>query len=570
MPQHIVIIGAVALGPKAGCRFKRLEPESRVTMIDQNDLISYGGCGIPYYLAGDVADAEQLQATSFHMRRDPRFFRDTKDIDVMTNTRAVSIDRKAKTVHVRNTLDGSERELPYDKLVLGTGSRPRHLTIPGADLPGIYSISDLEKAVTIKEELAAGKVEKAVVIGAGAIGLEVATALSDLWGIETTVVEIMDQVLPGIVGPCLARMARRHMEENDITFHLGEKVLRFEGEDRVTAVVTDRRTLGTDLVITAVGVIPNSDLAREAGLEISPRGAIVVNTKLQTSDPDIYAGGDCVEIPSLITGRPGYWPLGSLANRQGRVIGTNLAGGSAVFEGAVGSFVIKLFDISAASAGLTLESAKEEGFDALSAFVVQFDRAHFYPEKDLVYLELVVEKGSGRVLGIQGLGTADTGMLGRINAVAPLLRYRITTQDISNLELPYAPPFSSAMDILNALGNTAENILSGKNRVIEPDQFALWWDQRDKGDVLFLDCREWGNAGPFVEKYPGHWKSIPQGQLRDRMEEVPRDQKIVLICNTGVRSYEAQITLDQAGIHETFNLQGGMAAVKKWGLDLLG
>jgi len=202
--------------------------------------------------------------------------------------------------------------------------------------------------------------------------------------------------------------------------------------------------------------------------------------------------------------------------------------------------------------------------------VVQFDRAHFYPEKDLVYLELTVEKGSGRVLGIQGLGTAETGMLARINAVAPLLPYRITTQDISNLELPYAPPFSSAMDILNALGNTAENILSGKNRVIEPDQFALWWDQRASGEVLFLDCREWGNAGPFVEKFPDNWKSIPQGQLRDRLGEVPKDKKGCSMSLLNAESPDLYTTLDQAGIHETFNLQGGMAAVKKWGLDPLG
>ncbi|MCD4716481.1 MAG: pyridine nucleotide-disulfide oxidoreductase, partial [Desulfobacterales bacterium] len=236
---------------------------------------------------------------------------------------------------------------------------------------------------------------------------------------------------------------------------------------------------------------------------------------------------------------------------------------------AVGSFVIKLFEISMASAGLSLESAKKEGFDAVSAFVIQFDRAHFYPEKDLMYLELVVEKGSGRVLGIQGLGNTGEGMMGRISAVAPLLKYKITTEDISNLELPYSPPFSSAMDILNALGNTAENILAGKNRVIEAAEFSDWWEKRHKGDMLCLDCREWGNAGPFVEKYPEHWKSIPQGELRTRLAEVPKDKKLVLICNTGVRSYEAQITLDQMGIKDSYNLQGGMAAVKKWGVDLL-
>lgn len=566
MPQKVVIIGAVALGPKAGCRFKRLEPESTVTMVDQNALISYGGCGIPYFIAGDISEPAQLQSTSFNMLRDEKFFRDTKDIQVLTNTRAIAIDRKQKRVAVQHVSTHERRDLPYDKLVLATGSRPKPLPVPGGNLAGVFAVSDLENAVSVKREIAKGKVAKAVVVGAGAVGLEIAQALSDLWGIETAVVEIADQILPDIISPDLARMTQRHMEENDIAFYLREKVARIEGAERVERVVTDQRALDTDLVIAAVGVIPNSDLAREAGLELSSSGAIVVNNRMQSSDPDIYAGGDCVEITNLITGKPGYWPLGSLANRQGRVIGGNLAGQEAEFDGAVGSLIVKLFELSVAGGGMSLEAARREGFDALSAFVVQFDRAHFYPEKDLMYLELVVEKGAGRVLGIQGLGPNGDALLARVGAVTSILKHRPTAADIGNLEFPYAPPFSSAMDIVNALGNTAENILAGKNRVIEAGDFAKWWESREKGETLFLDCREWGNAGPFVEKYSECWKNIPQGELRTRMSEVPGDKKLVLICNTGVRSYEAQITLDQMGRTNSYNLQGGMAALKKWGM----
>ena len=568
MPQDIVIIGAVALGPKAACRFKRLEPDSQVTMIDQTNLIAYGGCGIPYFISGDISDPTQLQSTSFNMLRDEHFFKYAKDINVMTNTRATSIDRMKRTVSVQNVINGKKQILSYDKLVLATGSRPKHLPVPGGDLPGIFTLSNLNEAVAIKQEVAEGRVERAVIVGAGAIGLEMAEALADLWGIETVVVEIMGQILPGIISPHIARMAQHHMEENEICFYLEEKVKRFEGENRVERVITDKRALNADLVIVSVGVTPNSDLAKEAGLEVSSGGAIVVNKELQTSDPNIYAGGDCVELKNLVTEKPGYWPLGSLANRQGRVIGTNLAGGHAEFEGVVGSFVIKLFEISVASAGLSIETAKKEGFEALSAFVVQFDRAHFYPEKDLLYLELVVENGTGRILGIQGLGPKSEGVVARISAVASILRYKPTTADISNLELPYSPPFSSAMDTLNALGNTAENILAGKNRVIDVDQFADWWGKRGSDDTLFLDCRGWGNAEPFVKKYPHHWKSIPQDELRDRLKEVPKDKKLVLVCNTGVRSYEAQVTLDQMGIMDSYNIQGGVAALKKWGLDL--
>jgi NADPH-dependent 2,4-dienoyl-CoA reductase/sulfur reductase-like enzyme/rhodanese-related sulfurtransferase len=568
MSQNVVIIGAVAAGPKAGCRFKRLEPDSRVTMIDQDDLISYGGCGIPYFISGDISDAEQLQATSFNMVRDKKFFKDTKDIDVMTSIKALSIDREKKEVLVEDLLSGKKRTLDYDQLVIATGSRSKGMPIQGSDLAGVYTIDSLHKAIAVKNDVQQGRVEKAVIIGAGAVGLEIAESLSDLWGIETSVVEIADQILPGVISPNMAKMVHAHMEENEISFFLGEKVIRVEGDTRVERVVTEKREIEADMVIMAVGVTPNSELAKHAGLEVSPQGAIVVNSRLQTSDPVIYAGGDCIEVTDLVTGRPGYWPLGSLANRQGRVIGTNLAGGNAEFDGAVGSFVVKLFEMSVATAGLNVQAARTAGFDAVSAFVVQFDRAHFYPEKDLLYLELVVDRGTGRVLGIQGLGGLGNGVLSRVSSVASILKYKPTTADISNLEFPYSPPFSSAMDIINALGNTAENILAGKNRVINPDQFSDWWQKRGDGRTLYLDCREWGNAEYFVENYPENWKSIPQGQLRERLSEVPRDKRLVLICNTGVRSYEAQITLDEEGIRNSYNLQGGIAAVKKWGLEL--
>jgi NADPH-dependent 2,4-dienoyl-CoA reductase/sulfur reductase-like enzyme/rhodanese-related sulfurtransferase len=568
MPQNIVVIGAVALGPKAACRLKRLEPDSKVVMVDKDDIISYGGCGIPYFISGDVSDPSQLQETSFHMLRDKTFFQEAKDIEVLTKTEAVKIDRQEKHVLIKNLITQEESTLPYDKLVLATGSRPRLLGIPGTDLDGVFALSNMNAAIAIKDRISSGQVEKALIIGGGFIGLEMAEALTDMWGIETTVVEITDQLLPGLISRNMAQIVKHHMEEKEVSFLLEHRVERLEGNGKVERAVTAEKTMETDMVILAVGAEPNSNLARAAGLDISPKGAIVVNSKMQTSDPDIYAGGDCVEVTNLISGKPGYYPLGSMANRQGRIIGTNLAGGNAEFPGAVGSFVVKVFDLSVAAAGLSIEAARREGFDAASALVIQFDRAHFYPEKDLMTLELVVEKASGRVLGIQGVGPMGEGTVGRINAVASILKYKPTAEDIGNLELAYSPPFSAAMDILNALGNTAENILAGKNRVVDVNEFDELWKQKERGDVVFLDCRGWGNAEPFVTKYPNHWKSLPQDELRARMAEVPRDKKLVLICNTGVRSYEAQVILDEMGITDSCNLQGGVACLKKWGLDL--
>ena len=291
MSENIVIIGAVALGPKAACRLKRLKPEANVVMVDQTDLISYGGCGIPYFVSGDVSDIGQLQSTSFHMLRDKKFFQDAKGIEVLTNTRAVSIDRVGKKVLVRNVVDGKEQILPYDKLVLATGSRPRRLSIPGAELPGVFTVSNLHEAEAIKAEVAEGRVNKAVVIGAGAIGLEMAEALADLWGVETSVIEVAGQVLPGVVSPGIARMVRHHLEENGITIYSAEEVVGIEGAERVERVVMKGSALDADLVIMAVGVVPKGELAGEAGLELSSRGGIKVNDRLETSDPNIYAGG---------------------------------------------------------------------------------------------------------------------------------------------------------------------------------------------------------------------------------------------------------------------------------------
>ncbi len=568
MPKNIVIIGAVALGPKAACRFKRLEPDSRVIMVDQGEYISYGGCGIPYFVSGDISDPEQLQTTSFHMLRDVNFFEQTKDVQVMTRTRAVSIDRNKKTVLVQNTITGAEQELAYDKLVIATGKSAVCLPVPGADLEGVYTVAAMDEAIAVKKDISEGKVGKAVVIGAGAIGLELAEAMADLWGVETSVIDIADQVLPGIISRNTARMVESHLKEKEVSFYPGETAERFEGSDRVERVVCRGRTLEADLVIMAVGVRPNSELAKAAGLDVSEKGAIIVNSKFQTSDPDIFAGGDCIQVINLITGKPAYYPLGSLANRQGRVIGTNLAGGDAELSGAVGSFAVKVFDLSVVCAGLSLETARKEGFDAVSAFVAQFDRAHFYPEKDFMYLELVADQKTGKVLGIQGVGGNGDAVLARVNAVAAILSHGPKISDISNLELAYSPPFSSAMDILNALGNTAENILAGRNRVIDAAQFVEWWEKRGEGDLLVLDCREWGNAGPLVEKHPDCWKNIPQGEVRKRLEEVPKDKRIILICNSGARSYEAQVALDQLGVKETVNLQGGMAGLKMCGIDI--
>jgi NADPH-dependent 2,4-dienoyl-CoA reductase/sulfur reductase-like enzyme/rhodanese-related sulfurtransferase len=567
MPQQVVIIGGVALGPKAACRFKRLQPESNVIMLDRSPRISYGGCGIPYYVSGEVSDITGLQSTAFHMVRDPEFFHDVKDVDARADTEVVAVDRAAKTVAARHLPTGRQDVIPYDKLVLATGSSPRKLPIAGVDLPGVHTVDSLEAAEAIKKSVSAGGVGSVAVIGSGFIGLEMAVAFADMWGLDVTVIELFDQILPGVTGPTLSTMARKHMEEKGVVFRLAEQVKAIEGDGKVERVVTDKGEVPADLVILSVGVVPNSGLAKAAGLDVSPRGGVIVDAYMRTSDPDIYAGGDCVEVKNLVTGQPMYLPLGSMANRQGRVIGDNLAGGASRFEGVVGSWCVKLFDLAAAGTGLTQAAATRAGFDAVTTHITAVDRAHFYPEHALVSLELVAERGTKRVLGLQGVGTMGDALVGKINTVAAMLPHKPTVADVSNVEVAYSPPFASAMDILNTVANAADNILSGQNKGISVTEFASLWADPASG-VHIIDCRENPQGGPLVEKHPGRWHNIPQGQLRGRLAEVPKDKPVILMCNTGARSYEALVTLADAGFQNVVSVEGGMAAVKAAGVDV--
>jgi NADPH-dependent 2,4-dienoyl-CoA reductase/sulfur reductase-like enzyme/rhodanese-related sulfurtransferase len=567
--KRVLIIGAVALGPKVACRLKRLRPDYQVTMLDQGEFISYGGCGIPYYISGDLSDIKELLSTSFHMLRTPKFFEDAKDVRVRTRTQALAIDRQARLVRVRDLESGREEDLPYDFLVLATGSRPRSLPVPGFDLPGVMNVSGLPAAMGVREKVTRGEVSQAVIIGAGAIGCEMAEALSDLWGVETSLVELAPQVLPGFLDPGLAAMVQKHLKDKEIDVHLGAQVLEIrkvqEGGSYLE-VVTAHQILPADLVITAVGAVPNSQLAQDAGLLVSPQGGIVVNRRLQTSDPCIFAGGDCIDNHHLITGKPVYFPSGSLANRQGRVIGTNLAGGAATFNGIVGSFALKVFDLAIAGTGLSLEKARKEGFDAVSALVIQADRAHFFPTQDLMYLQLVVDKKTRRLLGAQGLSHHGDALVGRINSIAALLPFQPDLADLSNLEVAYAPPFAAALDIINAVANTAENTLDGFNRTIEVAEFEKCFLTEPADDVICLDVRGAQNAAPYVDLFGERWLNIPQETLKYRFAEIPRDKRLLVVCNSGVRSYEALRQLETAGLCNAVNLSGGMAALKKSGL----
>lgn len=561
MAKRVVIVGAVALGPKVACRLRRLDRGAVITVLDRDDLISYGGCGIPYYVGGDINDLEDLYSTTSHAIRDRDFFTNCKGVNIQTKMEAVAIDRANNRLRVKDLRSGEEGYLTYDKLVLATGATPVRLPIPGCDLPRVHTVSNLHHAEDIKNLMKQGKVGRAVVIGAGAIGVEISEALTDLWGVETTLIEQDQKVLPMVLGKNIASIVTRQLADNGVQVLLQERVEKIE-QDPATGmhvVYTGSTSIACDLVVLATGVRPNSRLAAEAGLSIGRSGGVLVDKRLRTSDPDIYAGGDCAEFTNLVSGEKTIMPLGSLANRQGRIIATNIHGGSSHFKGVVGTFCMKVFELGVSTAGLTADKAREAGYDPIVSLVSQADHAHFYPNSELIYMALVADRKSRKILGVQAAGKNGNAIKARVDAIAVLLEHGVDVDDICTLETGYAPPFSSAMDVVNNAGNTLDNIFCGMNRPIDVCDFLSLFAA---GEIRILDIRGEREALAGKTKYGDRWLHIPQAELRARAGEIPTDELISIICDTGPRAYEAQVFLDSVGITNTRIIQGGYAMIK--------
>jgi NADPH-dependent 2,4-dienoyl-CoA reductase/sulfur reductase-like enzyme/rhodanese-related sulfurtransferase len=560
MAQQVLIVGAVAVGPKAACRIKRLDPSANITVIDRDSYISYASCGIPYFVGGDIADLEGLQSTFAHVIRDCDYFQNVKGVTVRPQVEAVSIDCRTKQVIIRDLMEGHEEKLLYDKLVLATGSKPIIPDLPGVNLPGVFTVANLHHAKDIKERISKGLVESAVVIGGGSKGLAMAEALTDLWGVETTIIEIKEQLLHSAFGDDIALLVQNHLKKKDVRVVLSEQVLRIAGdaENGVEAVETENQRISCELVIITAGTMPNVSLAKKAGLTIGETGAIVVNEYMQTSDPKIYAGGDCVEMAHMVSGRKIHMPMGFLANLHGRVIGTNIAGGSDRFRGTVASCCLKIFDMAVARAGLTVKQAETEGFDPVFTIVVQSDRAHFYPTQELMWMKLIADRKSRKVLGLEVMGSQGDAVKARVDTVGALLFNELNLSVLSNLEVGHTPPFAASLDIINNAANSLENILEGRQDSITVKDFLKLFKE---GNAQVLDVRSVAQAGPFVEKYGEKWVNIAQEELPYRLSDIPSGT-LSLVCGSGPRSYESQLFLREKGYKKTKNVQGGIGMIK--------
>lgn len=552
--QKIVVIGGVAAGTKAAARARRLAPQADITIIEKDKYISYAGCGMPFYLSGQVREFDNLFTTSYGVVRNEDYFQNEKGIRVLTGNEATAIDRANKRVEIKNLATGEQSSIEYDKLVITTGSNPLIPPIEGLDLKGVYRLNHPEDALSIKAAIDEG-VSEAVVIGAGLIGMEAVDALMKL-KIFVNVVELRDQVLPGLLDPDLAAPLAMRLEDSGVELSLGRKVLKVEGENgKVSAVVTDQGRLETEMVIVAVGVRPNVKLAKEAGLEIGETGAIAVNEYLQTSDPDIYALGDCVETTHLISGRKVYVPLASTANRQGRVAGDNVTGGKTKFKGILGTAVAKVMGINVARTGLGEEQARSLGYDVITSLNPTFDATHYYPQHAKIFLKVIADTKTRRVLGAQGFGPGDVAK--RVDVFAAAMTFGATLDDVADIDTGYAPPFNTPIDPLHHSVNIIRNKIDGIAVGITPEQVKEKFDRGD--NFVFLDVRTEQQFRPKHINDP-RVMLVPLGEIRKRISEIPRDKEIVTSCVLGVRAYEALRTLKGAGFKDVKFMEGSLEA----------
>ena len=555
MGRKIVVIGGVACGPKAACRAKRLDPSAEVIIVEKGEEISYGACGLPFYLEGEVPDVKDLTTTPVGVVRDVNFFKAVKGVDVLLNTEAVSIDRKKKEVLVRNVQDGSEQTLSYDNLVLATGSSPVRPPIPGIDLAGIHCLKTLTDGVRLKKAMEEAPGKNAVIVGAGLIGMECLEPLLNA-GFNVHVVEKLPFVLPALLDEEMAVPLMKHVTSKGVTLHVNDGVSSFEGNGRVQKVKTEKTEIAADLVLLAIGFRPNIKLAQDAGLETSPMG-IKVDAHLRTSDPDIYAGGDCVESYNIVTGRPMYAPMGSTANKHGRIIGNNLAGWNSTFSGVCGTGVCNILGFNVARTGLTERDAKKEGMEVLTSLCPAPDKPHYMKDSKLIHLKMVAEKYSGRLLGVQILGPGE--VLSRVDTAAAILKAGGTVDDCFETDMAYAPPFSPALDNLIVAANVIQNKRDGLIRSYAPTEVKEKLDRGD--DFIFLDVRTPKELEQMRLPYE-NVVHIPLGMVRKKVSELPKDKEIICLCKISLRGYEAARMLEAEGFDpdKIWLLDGGLVA----------
>lgn len=538
--MKVLIVGGVAGGASAAARLRRLDEKAEIIMFERGEYISFANCGLPYYIGGEINKKSALTLQT------PQSFNSRFNVDVRVFNEVTAIDPEKKQVTVHNVQTGEDYTESYDELILSPGAAPLVPKMDGVDDPRVFTLRNIPDTVKIRDYVDEEFPESAVVVGGGYIGVEMAENLKKA-GLNVTIVELADHVIAPLDGDMAAEV-HRYLRDQGVELMLGKAVQSMEDKGGKLTLHLSEGEIETDMVILSVGVRPDTALAKDAGLELNAKGAIVVNEHMQTSKEHIYAVGDAIEIVDFVTGKKGYVPLAGPANKQGRIAADNICGIKSSYKNTLGSSVLKIFDMTVAMTGVNERTAQAAGLDYDKVYTYSQSHASYYPGGHGISIKTLYEKGTGKILGAQLVGY--DGVDKRCDVIATAIRAGMTAYDLTELELCYAPPFGSAKDPVNFVGYVIENTLTGKVK-------NFFWNDVEKlprdGSVTLLDVRtpserEAGHIPGFIH--------IPLDELRQRAGELPQDKPVYIHCHSGLRSYLACRMLTGLG-YDCYNLSGG-------------
>ena len=539
--MKVVIVGGVAGGATAAARLRRLDESAEIVVFERSGYVSYANCGLPYYIGGIITDRAELTLQT------PESFWRRFRVDMRVRHEVTAIHPDTKTVDVKNLATGEVFAESYDKLILSPGARPTQPALPGVGIDRLFTLRTVEDTLKLREFIEQHHPRSAVLAGGGFIGIELVENLREL-GLDVTVVQRPKQLLNPLDAD-MAAFLHAQLRQKGVKLMLGRTVEGFAADgDQVSVLIKDEAPLTADMVVLAIGVTPDTALARDAGLELGIKGSIVVNDRMETSVPDIYAVGDAVQVKHSVTGQDALLSLAGPANKQGRIAADNICGGDSRYLGSQGSSVIKVFDMTIAATGVNEKTARQAGIDCDKVFLSPMSHAGYYPGGKVMTMKVVFEKGTYRLLGAQIVGYE--GVDKRIDVLATAIHARLTGSQLKDLDLAYAPPYSSAKDPVNMAGFMIENLSRGLVEQFFPEDVDAL--PRD-GSATLLDVR---TPGEYAAGHAEGFVNLPVDDLREHLAEIPADKPVYLICQSALRSYIACRILSQHGLRCS-HLSGG-------------